>query len=64
MLICLAFWAWSGSWNVAMFGDSFVITSVSLDVMLFMIMTWAIVPVAFLARRIFTPESVIASLFF
>ena len=43
--------------------DSIFIPSVSLAVMLFDIMTGAIVPVACLDRCIFAPESDIASVF-
>ena len=64
MCIFLACFLRSGSWSVAMCEDSIVLPSSILAAISFDIITGAIVVVACLARCIFSPESVIASVFY
>ena len=61
MLICLAFLLIPGSWSVAIFDDSIVLTHGSISVMSFEIIIGAIVVVDCFDRCIFAPDSAIYS---
>ena len=62
MWICIDVIFSPGIWSVATCDDSIVLLSGSLEVILFEIMTGAIVGVDSFSRLIFAPESAITSL--
>ena len=63
MLICIVYLLGPGSWSVAICDNSIVLTSGSLDIISYDIISGAISGVACLDRFMFEPESAIACVY-